>query len=83
MANTNKPYPASQGRSGTYDAPDPHANTVRNTNGLLRQFFPKGTDLSTHDATELARVEHLLNHRPRKTLGWRTPTDIFTTALAT
>ena len=44
-----------------------------NTNGLLRQYFPKGTDLSQHGAEELSAVAHALNTRPRKTLGWRTP----------
>jgi transposase, IS30 family len=44
-----------------------------NTNGLLRQYFPKGTDLRRHDAKELAGVAEELNTRPRKTLGWRTP----------
>lgn len=44
-----------------------------NTNGLLRQYFPKGTDLRRHDADELAAVAHELNTRPRKTLAWRTP----------
>jgi len=50
-----------------------------NENGLLRQYFPKGTDLRQHSLDELARVEHLLNSRPRKRLGWRTPTEVFTT----
>ena len=44
-----------------------------NTNGLLRQYFPKGTDLAQHDAAELACVAHELNTRPRKTLDWDTP----------
>lgn len=53
-----------------------------NANGLLRQYFPKRTDLAAHDANELARVETLLNTRPRKRLGWRTPAQIFATDLA-
>ena len=56
--------------------------TNENTNGLVRQYFPKGTDLSIHSAEDLKHVEHRLNRRPRKTLGWRTPADIFTAALA-
>ena len=52
-----------------------------NANGLLRQYFPKGTDLRQHSLDDLARVEHLLNSRPRKRLGWRTPTEVFTTSM--
>jgi len=44
-----------------------------NTNGLLRQYFPKSTDLSVHSAAHLAAVAAELNGRPRKTLGWRSP----------
>ena len=46
-----------------------------NTNGLLRQYFPKGTDLSRWSAEEINAVAHALNTRPRKTLGWKTPAE--------
>ena len=53
-----------------------------NTNGLLRQYFPKGTDLSNHTANELDAVAHAMNTRPRKTLGWKTPAEALDQFLA-
>jgi transposase, IS30 family len=65
---------------------EPHAPWQRgsneNMNGLLRDYFPKGIDLTAFTPAELERVAVEVNHRPRKTLGWSRPADLFTSALA-
>ena len=66
---------------------DPHSPWQRgsnqNTNGLLRQYFPKGTDLSVHSAAYLDEVAAELNNRPRKRFGWDSPAEVLDRLLST
>jgi transposase, IS30 family len=65
---------------------DPHSPWQRgsneNTNGLLRQYFPRNTDLSLHNAAHLNAVARQLNNRPRQTLGWMKPSEAFSRTVA-
>lgn len=68
----------------TYFAHQYHSwerGTNENTNGLIRDYFPKKTDFTTIREEELSFVEGELNNRPRKRLGWKTPSEVWSVAL--
>lgn len=58
------------------------ARVDENTNGLLRQYLPKGTDPLIYAADELRAIKERLNNRPRKILDWHTPAEVFRLGLA-
>jgi transposase, IS30 family len=73
-------------RKVTINFSDPHApwqqGSNENTNGLLRHYLPKGTDVAKHTAAELVAIQRSLNDRPRTTLGYLTPAEVYSHVVA-
>ena len=84
MEKSSPLTPKSQPRWGHYPFAKPYHSRERglneHTNGLFRQYFPKGSDLSILSDADVQRVEDKLNSRPRKILGYQTPREIFFSA---
>jgi IS30 family transposase len=82
MAGHNKvAEPFSEGVYFAHAGKPWQRGTNENTNGLLRQYFPKGQDLRRYTVEDLRAVEERLNNRPRKVLGWQTPARILAAEL--
>ena len=83
MAN-HASFIVSAGISVYFSDPDSpwQRGPIENTNGLLRQYLPKGTDLSKQSAADLLQIQRSLNGRPRGTLGYMTPLETFTELVA-
>ncbi|HZC71520.1 MAG TPA: hypothetical protein VE442_12570, partial [Jatrophihabitans sp.] len=71
------PLPADPGSNPAKPSSERILTNIGASNGLLRQYFPKGTDLARWSSEEIEAVAATLNNRPRKTLGWRTPAEAF------